>query len=209
MSYILNIYEKNQLIYSNISYKGKLILKFNKNYNLFHYNILKKIKKYGIKITIIKSIALNFGPALSYTRLRNLLSSVKGLCFSLKIPLIKLNDFLIILLKYKYLNINKNINFIVHYKKKIFIFNYNLILDKITPIKFYLYINDVFTYIKSNSNKYLFFINKKFKKNYKPFNKFIFFYKNSYKFINKISFLFYKKKIFVKNINTCIPIYFF
>ncbi|MDH3005027.1 MAG: hypothetical protein NHG06_00290 [Candidatus Shikimatogenerans sp. JK-2022] len=207
MSYILNIYEKNIYIYSNITYNGKLFIKINKNSNLLHYNIFKIIKQKKINIKIINAISVNFGPAISYTRIRNILSSAKGLCLSLNIPLIKLNNFLIIINYKKKLIIKyKLINFIIHkYNKKIYLIEYNFLNKKIKIIN---NIENIHKYIIINHNKKFFFINKKFKNKYKIFkDKNIYFYKIPYNYINKLSYKLYLKKKFIKNINSCTPIF--
>ncbi|MDH3004836.1 MAG: hypothetical protein NHF85_00805, partial [Candidatus Shikimatogenerans sp. JK-2022] len=102
MVYILNIYEKKTYIYSNITKNGKTFIIIKKNNNSLHYNILKQIKKYNLLfLNKLNSICINFGPAISYTRIRNIFSAVKGLSLTLKIPIIKINLFEILLFYYK------------------------------------------------------------------------------------------------------------
>lgn len=204
MTYILNIYEKSKYIYSNLTYNGKLFLKIPKNNNLLHYNILKCLNKKKINIKIINAICINLGPSISYTRIRNILSSAKGLSLSLNIPLIKLNTFIIL--------INYNKKLIKNYKYIIFIiFRYNNI--NIYYIKYniinnkYKKIINIYKYINSYKMNTLFFINKKFKSKYYKSYKKIFFYKIPYNHIIKLSYKLYLKKKFIKNINKCLPIY--
>ncbi|WGH25285.1 MAG: hypothetical protein NHF87_00690 [Candidatus Shikimatogenerans bostrichidophilus] len=206
MSYILNIYEKNKFIYSNITYNGKLFIKIKKNYNSFHYYLLKSLRKNNINITIINAISVNLGPAISYTRIRNILATAKGFCLSLNIPLIKLNSFLLLInYKKKIINKYKIINFIIHkHDNSIFIVEYNF---KKKEIKHKKYINNIKKYIIKNNNKIFFLINKNLKKNYKKIKKLIFFYKIPYNYINKFSYKLYLNQKFIKNINICLPIY--
>ncbi|WGH25103.1 MAG: hypothetical protein NHF96_00670 [Candidatus Shikimatogenerans bostrichidophilus] len=206
MSYILNIYEKNKFIYSNITYNGKLFIKIKKNSNSFHYYLLKSLRKKKINITIINAISVNLGPAISYTRIRNILASAKGFCLSLNIPLIKLNSFLL-LINYKKKIIKKynKINFILHkHDNSIFIVEYNFLKKKIKHKK---YIKNIQKYIIKNNNKTFFFINKNFKNNYKKIKNIIYFYKIPYNYLNKFSYKLYLNKKFINNINICLPIY--
>ncbi|WGH25650.1 MAG: hypothetical protein NHF89_00705 [Candidatus Shikimatogenerans bostrichidophilus] len=201
MTYILNIYENNKYILSNISYNGKLLFKIKKNSNSLHQKIKKSLIKYKFKINKINAICVNFGPSISYTRIRIILSSAKGLCLSLKKPLIMINDFLILINnKLKLIKKYKKINFIIYSynKKKIYIIKYNCnknIFYKKKKIKKYNFIKNIY------------FLNIKFKKKNYKYHKNIYFYKINYNDIIKLSYEFYKKKKFVKNINCCEPIY--
>lgn len=60
-----------------------------------HVNILELVRRNGLQLTELKSVAVSAGPG-SYTGLRIGVAAAKGLCFSLSIPLISLNtlDFL-------------------------------------------------------------------------------------------------------------------
>ncbi|MDH3004273.1 MAG: hypothetical protein NHG00_00465 [Candidatus Shikimatogenerans sp. JK-2022] len=204
MSYILNIYEIEKYIYSNISYKGKLYLNFNKNKNFLHYNIFKKIKKKKIDLNIIKAISVNLGPAISYTRIRNILSTAKGLCLSLNIPLIKITIFKLFIYYIKIKKKIKKYKFIYFIIINNLIYKYNIYTNKIYIINNIININK---YIYKNLYNNLFIIEKKFKNKIYITNNNINFYKIPYKYINLLSYKLFLKNKFINNINNIIPIY--
>ncbi|MDH3004848.1 MAG: hypothetical protein NHG09_00065, partial [Candidatus Shikimatogenerans sp. JK-2022] len=171
--------------------------------NSLHFNIFKKISKKKININIIKAICVNIGPSISYTRIRNIISSTKGFCLALNLPLIEINDFLISIFKFKNKNLlkkKKNIFFIFDSfnKKKTFFIKFNF-LKKI------IYKKKKIKFLNLNKKK-IFFINQNYKKKYKNKKNF-FFYKILEKDIINFSYFLYKKKKFSKNINKCMPIY--
>ncbi|WOX79210.1 hypothetical protein [Candidatus Shikimatogenerans bostrichidophilus] len=210
MTYILNINENNNYIFSNISYNGKLLYLIKNTYNSIHKNINKCLFKNKFNINKLNAVCVNLGPSIYYFKIRSILSSAKGICLALNIPLIIVNDYLLIL-------INKKKCLIKKYNKIIFIFfSYN---KKIIYIKIYDFkkfkklkiINNIYKFINKNKN-YYFFINKKYKKLIK-YNLFIYnnfnFYKINYLKIINLSYYFYKEKQYIKNnnINLCEPIY--
>ncbi|WOX79333.1 hypothetical protein [Candidatus Shikimatogenerans bostrichidophilus] len=205
MTYILNINENNNYIFSNISYNGKLLYLIKKTYYSIHKNINKCLLNYNFNLNKLNAVCVNLGPSIYYFKIRSLLSTAKGICLALKIPLIIVNDFLLIL-------INKKKFLIKKYNKIIFIiFSYNkkIIYIKIYDFKKLKIINNIYKFINKNKN-YFFFINKKYKKFIK-YNLFInnnfYFYKINYLNIIYLSYNFYKKKKYIKNINLCEPIY--
>ncbi|WGH25562.1 MAG: hypothetical protein NHG13_00040 [Candidatus Shikimatogenerans bostrichidophilus] len=187
MVYILNIYEKKKYILSNITFNNKIFINIKKNKYSIHYNLLKIIKKKKFNLNKLNAICVNLGPCISYTKIRNIISSAKGFCLALNIPLIKINSFLIYIYKNKkkIKKYHKLYFFIFSYKKKI---KYIIIFD-VKKKKFYKKKN---IKIKKKNKKILYLYN----------------YINYYlKYIINISYKLYKKKKFIKNINKILPIY--
>ncbi|BDT61591.1 MAG: hypothetical protein RDO_1190 [Flavobacteriales endosymbiont of Rhyzopertha dominica] len=214
MSYILNLYENNNFINYNISYKKKKILIFNKLYNNFHINFKKNLfNKNNFNFYNINAISINLGPSINYFKIKSLLSIVKGIYISLNTPIITLNEYSIIIFKK-----SKIINL---YNKIIFIFfsyNYNILYYIIYYVKnkkfsklnkFNLLNKKIINLYKYNKN-IIYFINKKYKIFIKN-NKIIFinyyYYNYNYKDIINFSYYLYKIKKFINNINLCNPIY--
>ncbi|WGH27044.1 MAG: hypothetical protein NHG12_00695 [Candidatus Shikimatogenerans bostrichidophilus] len=207
MTYILNINENDNNKLSNISLNYKLLFKIIIINNNIHENIKNLLIKKKFNLNKINAICVNNGPSLSYIKIRSILSTVKGICLSLNKPLIVINDFIII--------INNKINLFKNFKIIFFIiFSYNkkiIYLKKYNIKKKKLYKKKIINnlYKKKIFKKYLFFLNKKNKKNINInyFKKKIFFYKINYNNIIYTSYKLYKKKKFIKNINKCEPIY--
>ena len=101
MGFILNIESSSTNCSISISKNGKLIDYIEKNdpkYRqsaIMHQNILDLIKKNNLNINDFAAVAISKGPG-SYTGLRVGLSSAKGLCYALDIPLISINTLEII-----------------------------------------------------------------------------------------------------------------
>ncbi|WGH26545.1 MAG: hypothetical protein NHG02_00725 [Candidatus Shikimatogenerans bostrichidophilus] len=196
MTYILNINENN----NNISYNDKLFLKIKDNYFL-HENIKNSILKKNFNIKKLNAICFNTGPSKSYFKIRSRLSTVKGICFSLNIPLIIIDDFLIL--------INKKINFFKKKKYKNIIY---IIYSYNKKKKFYKIYNfkkkkiSFFKKKKKNFKNNFFFIYKK-NKNLIKINKKFYYIKYNINDVICLSYKLYKKKKFLKNINSCEPIY--
>lgn len=206
MAYILNIYEKGIYIYSNITYKGKLYLKIKKTKYYIHHNICKAISKNKFNLNRLNAISVNLGPGLSDTRNRNILSSAKGFCYALNIPLIKINNILLFYIKYKKtINKNSNPQFLIFINNNQLVFKYNHILKKF----FFIKKTKRLTEFIFSEKKNIFFINSAYKKIYQNIYKNVIFYKINYNYIIKISYYFYLKRKYVKNINKCLTLLFY
>ena len=101
MGLILNIESSSTNSSISVSENGKLIDFIENNDSKYkqsdtiHQNILDLIKKNKLNINDFDAIAISKGPG-SYTGLRVGLSSAKGLCYALDIPLISINTLEII-----------------------------------------------------------------------------------------------------------------
>ncbi|WGH24736.1 MAG: hypothetical protein NHF88_00660 [Candidatus Shikimatogenerans bostrichidophilus] len=202
MTYILNIYQRKQYIYSNITYNSKIFLNFPKNYNNLNYSIFKIIKNKKIDLNILNAVSIYLSPDKSHTISRNILSAAKGFCLGLNIKLIVLTSILLFLIKYKKILINKNkIYFLILINKNNYlIFKYSL---KLNNFIYYNKINNL-SILKIKKN-YKYFIKNNYKNKKYISNKYIYYYKINYKYIIKLSYLFYLKKKFILNINNFIP----
>ncbi|WOX79076.1 hypothetical protein [Candidatus Shikimatogenerans bostrichidophilus] len=158
MTYILNINENNNYIFSNISYNGKLLYLIKKTYNSIHKNINNCLLNYNFNLNKLNAVCVNLGPSIYYFKIRSLLSTAKGICLSLNIPLIIVNEFLLINnKKYFIKNYNKNKIFFIFFsynnKQIIYIKIYDFKYFKILKI-----INNLYKFI--NKNKKFFFFYK-------------------------------------------------
>lgn len=101
MGFILNIESSSTNCSISLSKNGKLIDFIEKNdpkyrqSNTIHQNILDLIKKNNLNFSDFAAVAVSKGPG-SYTGLRVGISSAKGLCYALDIPLISINTLEII-----------------------------------------------------------------------------------------------------------------
>ena len=95
MGLILNIESSSTNCSISVSKNGKLIDFIEKNdpkyrqSNTIHQNILDLIKKNNLNFNDFAAVAVSKGPG-SYTGLRVGISSAKGLCYALDIPLISI-----------------------------------------------------------------------------------------------------------------------
>ncbi|WP_185873353.1 tRNA (adenosine(37)-N6)-threonylcarbamoyltransferase complex dimerization subunit type 1 TsaB [Blattabacterium cuenoti] len=109
MSLILNLETSTQNCSISISKKGKVITVVEENSKYYlHSEKLHKFIQYALKLSMIelkeiKSICVDIGPG-SYSSLRVGISAAKGLCMSLKIPLLSIDSLSILV---QSININK------------------------------------------------------------------------------------------------------
>ena len=143
MGFILNIESSSTNCSISISKNGKLIDYIEKNdpkYRqsaIMHQNILDLIKKNNLNINDFAAVAISKGPG-SYTGLRVGLSSAKGLCYALDIPLISINTLEIIAAGLRS-EVKGNIVSLVHAREDEFyyiIYNNKMQIIKQTSVEF-------------------------------------------------------------------------
>ena len=143
MGFILNIESSSTNCSISISKNGKLIDYIEKNdpkYRqsaIMHQNILDLIKKNNLNINDFAAVAISKGPG-SYTGLRVGLSSAKGLCYALDIPLISINTLEIIAAGLRS-EVKGNIVSLVHAREDEFyyiIYNNKMQIIKHTSVEF-------------------------------------------------------------------------
>ena len=143
MGLILNIESSSTNSSISVSENGKLIDFIENNDSKYkqsdtiHQNILDLIKKNKLNINDFDAIAISKGPG-SYTGLRVGLSSAKGLCYALDIPLISINTLEIIAAGLR-LDVKGNIVSLVHAREDEFyyiVYNNQLQIIKETSVEF-------------------------------------------------------------------------
>ena len=143
MGLILNIESSSTNSSISVSENGRLIdfIENNdpkyKQSDTIHQNILDLIKKNKLNINYFDAIAISKGPG-SYTGLRVGLSSAKGLCYALDIPLISINTLEIIAAGLR-LDVKGNIVSLVHAREDEFyyiVYNNQLQIIKETSVEF-------------------------------------------------------------------------
>lgn len=143
MGLILNIESSSTNSSISVSENGKLIDFIEKNdpkyrqSNTIHQNILDLIKKNNLNFNDFAAVAVSKGPG-SYTGLRVGISSAKGLCYALDIPLISINTLEIIAAGLR-LDVKGNIVSLVHAREDEFyyiVYNNQLQIIKETSVEF-------------------------------------------------------------------------
>lgn len=119
-----------------------------------HETIKEQFQKTGLSLHELDAIAVTIGPG-SYTGLRVGLSTAKGLCYALNVPLITVNNLLLLASAVKEKAVDRICPMIDARRMEVYTATYNLQLEEINPPQAFI-VNDTSFHDDLNSNHILF-----------------------------------------------------